>query len=325
MLDWCSRERRRRHPVRRRQLGRRRRRAAVRRARRRRSTSARLDRVLEIDPTSRAARIQAGVLGPHLEDQLRPHGLTLRHFPQSFAFSTLGGWLATRAGGHFATLYTHIDDLTESLRVVTPVGVSESRRLPGSGRRAVAGPAVPRLRGHARRDHRGVDAAAGPAAVAGHGLGRPSTTYADAVAATRTIAQSGLHPANCRLLDPAEAFLNAGTSVTGGLLVLGVRVRRPPGRPVARPGASRSPATTAASGSPYASRDERREPPGRRRGDLALVVPADALPARRGGPARDGRRDVRDRLHLGPVRGGARRDHHRGAGRRRAGLRRRAW
>jgi alkyldihydroxyacetonephosphate synthase len=92
-----------------------------------------LDQVLEIDTVSRAARIQAGVHGPHLEDQLRPHGLTLRHFPQSFEFSTLGGWLATRAGGHFATLYTHIDDLTESMRVVTPSGVSESRRLPGSG------------------------------------------------------------------------------------------------------------------------------------------------------------------------------------------------
>src|SRR5690625_3893419 len=100
-----------------------------------------LDAVLEVDRTSRAARVQAGVLGPALEDQLRPHDLTLRHFPQSFAFSSLGGWLATRAGGHFATLYTHIDDLTESLRVVTPAGISESRRLPGSG----AGPSPDRM------------------------------------------------------------------------------------------------------------------------------------------------------------------------------------
>src|SRR5207237_9469588 len=60
----------------------------------------RLDRVLDVDRTSRAARIQAGALGPALEDQLRPHGYTLRHFPQSFEFSTLGGWLATRSGGH---------------------------------------------------------------------------------------------------------------------------------------------------------------------------------------------------------------------------------
>src|SRR5436190_22900334 len=76
----------------------------------------RLHRVLEVDPVSRAARIQAGATGPGLEDQLREHGLTLRHFPQSFEFSTLGGWVATRAGGHFATLYTHIDDLVESVR-----------------------------------------------------------------------------------------------------------------------------------------------------------------------------------------------------------------
>ena len=76
-----------------------------------------LGRVLEVDMTSRAARIEAGAFGPALEAQLKPHGLTLRHFPQSFECSTLGGWIATRSGGHFATLYTHIDDLVESLRV----------------------------------------------------------------------------------------------------------------------------------------------------------------------------------------------------------------
>src|SRR5205814_9563288 len=101
----------------------------------------RLDRVLEVDRTSRAARIQAGVLGPALEEQLRPHNLTLRHFPQSFEFSSLGGWIATRSGGHYATLHTHIDDFVEALRVVTPVGVLETRRLPGSG----AGPSPDRM------------------------------------------------------------------------------------------------------------------------------------------------------------------------------------
>ncbi|GLZ28592.1 alkyldihydroxyacetonephosphate synthase [Lentzea sp. NBRC 105346] len=169
-----------------------------------------LDRVLEVDPVSRAARIQAGVFGPHLEQQLKPHGLTLRHFPQSFEFSTLGGWLATRAGGHFATLYTHIDDLTESLRVVTPAGVSESRRLPGSG----AGPSPDRM-------FLGSEGTLGVITEAWVRLQRPpghrakaSVRFAgwpEAVAATRAVAQSGLYPANCRLLDPAEAFLNAGT------------------------------------------------------------------------------------------------------------------
>ena len=130
-----------------------------------RSTSARSTRVLEIDRTSRAARIQAGISARRSRTQLRPHGLTLRHFPQSFEFSTLGGWIATRSGGHYATLYTHIDDFVESLRVVTPTGVVESRRLPGSG----AGPSPDRLflgsEGDARHHHRGLDAAAGPAAL----------------------------------------------------------------------------------------------------------------------------------------------------------------
>ena len=88
----------------------------------------RLDRVLEVDAESMAARIQAGATGPVLEEQLREHGLTLRHFPQSFEYSTLGGWIATRAGGHFATLYTHVDDLVESVRAITPRGTWESRR-----------------------------------------------------------------------------------------------------------------------------------------------------------------------------------------------------
>ncbi|WP_409494397.1 FAD-binding oxidoreductase [Amycolatopsis sp. cmx-11-12] len=179
-----------------------------------------LDTVLEVDTVSRAARIQAGIFGPALEDRLRPLGLTLRHFPQSFAHSTLGGWLATRAGGHFATLATHIDDLTESLRVVTPAGISESRRLPGSG----TGPSPDRM-------FLGSEGTLGVITEAWMRLqDRPvwqvtaSITFErqeDAVAATRAIAQSGLHPSNCRLLDPAEAFINAGASVGGGLLLVG--------------------------------------------------------------------------------------------------------
>src|SRR6266850_705746 len=101
----------------------------------------RLSHVLEVDYVSRAARIQAGILGPDLEEQLRRHRLTLRHFPQSFEFSTLGGWIATRAGGHFATLYTRIDAAIESVRLITPAGVWASRRFPASG----AGPSADRL------------------------------------------------------------------------------------------------------------------------------------------------------------------------------------
>ena len=92
--------------------------------------------------------------------------------PSRFEFSTLGGWLATRAGGHFATVYTHIDDLCESMRVVTPTGRHRVAAAARVGGRALARPAVPRVRGRPRRHHRGVDAPPGPPPVEGLGRGR---------------------------------------------------------------------------------------------------------------------------------------------------------
>ena len=179
-----------------------------------------LDRVLEVDTTSRAARIQAGVLGPALEDQLREHELTLRHFPQSFEYSTLGGWIATRAGGHFATLYTHIDDLVESVRAITPTGEWESRRLPGSG----AGPSPDRLL-------LGSEGALGIITDAWVRLqarplyklscGVAFDDFAAAADAVRDLSQSGLHPSNCRLLDATEAEVTGAGPAGRSLLVLG--------------------------------------------------------------------------------------------------------
>jgi len=93
----------------------------------------RLTGLVEVDAVSRAVRLRAGTFGPAAEAAMRPHGLTLRFYPQSFERSTVGGWLATRAAGHFSSRLTHIDDLVESVRAVTPAGVWESRRLPGSG------------------------------------------------------------------------------------------------------------------------------------------------------------------------------------------------
>lgn len=180
----------------------------------------RLDRVVEVDRTSRAARIEGGVLGPSLEDQLRGHGLTLRHFPQSFEFSTLGGWIATRSGGHFATLHTHVDDFVESLRVVTPSGIVETRRLPGSG----AGPSPDRL-------FIGSEGTLGIITEAWMRLqDRPrlrasaSVTFTDffaAAEAVRAISQSGLHPTNCRLLDAGEAATSGAGSGVENVLVIG--------------------------------------------------------------------------------------------------------
>ncbi len=183
----------------------------------------RLDRVLEIDRASRAARIQAGILGPALEDALRPEGLTLRHFPQSFEFSSLGGWIATRSGGHYATLHTHIDDFVEALRTVTPRGVIESRRLPGSG----AGPSPDRL-------VIGSEGALGiiveawmrlqdrPRFRASASLRFPGEEgFLRGARTVRVLSQTGLNPSNCRLLDALEAR-TAGAGVgDAAILVLG--------------------------------------------------------------------------------------------------------
>ena len=158
----------------------------------------RLNRVLEVDETSRAARIQSGIRGPAIEAALKPHGLAIRHYPQSFEFSTLGGWIATRSGGHFATLYTHIDDFVESLRTITPSGAMESRRLPGSG----AGPSPDRMM-------IGSEGALGVITEAWMRLqGRPRfrgdavfgfPDFFAAARAVRAVAQAGLYPSNFRV------------------------------------------------------------------------------------------------------------------------------
>jgi alkyldihydroxyacetonephosphate synthase len=180
---------------------------------------ARFDRVLEVEQSSLSARIQAGASGPGLEAQLAEHGLTLRHFPQSFEFSTLGGWIATRAGGHFATLYTHIDDLVQSTRAITPRGLWESRRLPGSG----AGPSPDRL----MLGSEGILGVITEAWMRVRPRPRFRATatahfsdYDRAVEAVRALSQSGLYPSNCRLLDKREAALNAVTMDGAHVLII---------------------------------------------------------------------------------------------------------
>ncbi|MBX2804255.1 MAG: FAD-binding oxidoreductase [Myxococcales bacterium] len=177
------------------------------------------DQIRDVDRASLTASLGAGLTGPQVEAALGPHGLSLRHYPQSFEFSTVGGWVATRAGGHFATNYTHIDDLVASVRMVTPAGVWESRRLPGSG----AGPSPDRW-------VLGSEGIFGVITEASLRV-RPRPTfkakatmtfddYGSAVAAVRDIAQARLYPSNCRLLDRREALLNRLPRVAEGLLLL---------------------------------------------------------------------------------------------------------
>lgn len=181
---------------------------------------AKLAKVLDVSKTDRTARIQAGARGPAIEAALATHGLTLRHYPQSFEFSTLGGWIATRAGGHFATLHTHIDDFVQSVRMLTPRGPFETHKGPASG----AGPSPERF-------VLGSEGAFGVIVDAVLRLQevprwRASATVSfsrmeDGVRASRALVQSGLHPANCRLLDPVEALMHQVSTRGDAVLLLG--------------------------------------------------------------------------------------------------------
>ena len=178
------------------------------------------DKILEVNEDSRSASIEAGIFGPELEKGLKPYGLTMRHYPQSFEFSTLGGWIATRSGGHFATLYTHIDEFVQSVRMVTPSGVMQSRRLPGSG----AGPSEERLISGSE----GILGIITEAWVRLQNIPKYKAAqtvnfqhWKDAVETCRVIAQSGLNPSNARLVDPMEAMANGLGDGSNSVVILG--------------------------------------------------------------------------------------------------------
>ncbi|QDG52846.1 FAD-binding oxidoreductase [Persicimonas caeni] len=189
-----------------------------------------MDRVLEVDKTSRAARIQAGATGPRLAEQLHEHDLSFRHYPQSYEFSTFGGWIATRAGGHYATRYTHIDDFIESVQMIAPAGEFQTRRLPASG----AGPSPDALA-------LGSEGALGVITEAWTRVhlrprfrSKASVHFAefeDAVRATREVVQSGLAPANLRLLDSREAMLNGVVFDGSNVLLVAFESPRVPTEP----------------------------------------------------------------------------------------------
>lgn len=88
--------------------------------------------VLDVDPVARLARLQAGLRGPEVEHALKAHGFTLGHFPQSFEYSTVGGWVATRSAGQGSSGYGRIDDLVRGLRLASPAGLLKLGARPAS-------------------------------------------------------------------------------------------------------------------------------------------------------------------------------------------------
>lgn len=183
-----------------------------------------LDRLLAFDESSRLATFEAGIAGPALESNLRQLGYTLGHFPQSFEFSTLGGWIATRSTGQQSYYYGRIEDLFAGGQVETPAGTLRLPPLPASaagpdlrqfvlgseGRIGIISRAVVRVR---------------PLPESERFLGLFFRHWDEGVAAVKAMAQSGVGVSMIRLSDPIEtqttlALAGLGRGAAAGLRAL---------------------------------------------------------------------------------------------------------
>ena len=176
----------------------------------------RMNRLLALDPLSQTAVFQAGILGPDLERALNSRGFTLGHLPQSFEFSTLGGWIATRGAGLASTKYGKIEEMTVSVSVATPRGLVETRTVPATA----AGPSVL----HLMLGSEGTLGVITRATMRVRELPKTKDyrallfkNFAAGVAATREMLQNDVRPATVRLSDEAEtrSFFSLREESTG--------------------------------------------------------------------------------------------------------------
>jgi alkyldihydroxyacetonephosphate synthase len=174
----------------------------------------RLASAVEVDRTSLTARLDAGLLGPDAERRLREQGVTLGHFPQSFEYSTVGGWVATRSAGQASTGYGRIDKLVEAVRCVTPAGELGTRAVPASA----AGPSLRELV-VGSEGTLGVICEATvrvrPAPVARRYEGWSFSSFAEGCDAFRVMEQAGASADVSRLSDEAETRLSMALGSSG--------------------------------------------------------------------------------------------------------------
>lgn len=177
-----------------------------------------LDRLVEVHPKSLTAVADAGIMGPALEKELGAHGLSLGHFPQSFEFSTLGGWIAARSAGQCSTGYGRIEELVHHVDVVAP------------GKSFVTAPPVPSATGPSLRElfvgSEGVFGVITRATVRVRPVPEARLlesaffrSWSDGLEAARELAQRGPKPTMIRLSDPQETeMLLAAAPTPHGLL-----------------------------------------------------------------------------------------------------------
>jgi alkyldihydroxyacetonephosphate synthase len=177
---------------------------------------ARLDGLLAVDPMSRLATFQPGILTPAAEAALAAHGLTLGHVPQSFERASLGGYVVTRSAGQASTGVGRIDDLVAGLRMATPTGELVLAPVAGSA----AGPDLRRL-------VLGSEGTLGvvtevtlrvrPLPEKRHYEGWMLPDWESGIGALRGLIQDGPHPDIARLSDPQETAISLLMSTAGRL------------------------------------------------------------------------------------------------------------
>ena len=180
---------------------------------------AHMRRLLDLDEESRLATFGAGVAGPDLEAQLRVRGYTLGHFPQSFEYSTLGGWVVTRSSGQQSLGYGRIEQLFAGGRIETPSGTLAIPTVPASaagidlrelvlgseGRIGILTEASVRVRPL-------------PKSESFHGWFFPQWERAEAAA--RSLARAGLALSMIRLANAAETLTTLRLANGGAALAL---------------------------------------------------------------------------------------------------------
>jgi alkyldihydroxyacetonephosphate synthase len=175
----------------------------------------RLDRLAGVDRTSLTATLGAGLFGPEAERRLAAEGLTLGHFPQSFEYSTVGGWVATRSAGQASTGYGRIDELVEGLRLVAPAAELSCRPVPATA----AGPDLRQL----LVGSEGVLGVICEATLRVRPLpavrryeGWSFRSFAEGCEAFRVMEQAGASPDVARLSDEEETRLSLALASRGG-------------------------------------------------------------------------------------------------------------
>ena len=92
----------------------------------------RMNKFLGLNEENRLAEFESGIYGPEIENALNPKGYTLGHFPQSFEYSTLGGWIAARSAGQQSNRYGKIEEIMQAMTLLTPTGKIETLNSPAS-------------------------------------------------------------------------------------------------------------------------------------------------------------------------------------------------